>query len=444
MFNHISQYRFDILTLVKDPATRLLARELEWYTDENEVILGVVFLDLSDRDFAFVILGRDQNSIFRWIDGNSNYPTVTAARDGLHNHMRAKLISGDNIFPQDDETRRRKNALLEPIVDEDRLHPYFNKLINEDGYSPACEAIKEVAFVYNDLDGNFIEQFQTTGFDSRIWELYLFSTLHELGFRISDEHAVPDFFIEKFGHEIAVEAVTVNPSQVRDEPDFPDDTDRIRELVENFMPIKYGSALYTKLQKKYWEKDNVAGKPLIFAIHDFHQPASMIWSFTALPMYLYGYRHGHERDPQGNLIIVPEKIEHHEWEDKKVPSGFFFLEGAENISAVLFSNSATISKFNRMGYLAGYGDREKIMTRIGTCYQHDPNADKPVRFKVDIDDEYTEEWAEGLSMYHNPRAVNPIDPKYFPEIAHHFFDEGNIVSDIPHFHPFESVTIIPK
>jgi len=59
------------------------------------------------------------------------------ARKALHNHMRAKLICGDNVFPQDDETRTRNNALLEPIVEEEKLHLYFKRLIEEDGYRPS-------------------------------------------------------------------------------------------------------------------------------------------------------------------------------------------------------------------------------------------------------------------------------------------------------------------
>ena len=110
----INQYRFDILSLIKEPISRLLAKELEWYSDENEIVLGVVFLDLTDRDYAFVILGRDQNSIFRWIDGICSFPTIEEARESLHNHMHAKLISGDNIFPQDDVTRSKKMRYLIP------------------------------------------------------------------------------------------------------------------------------------------------------------------------------------------------------------------------------------------------------------------------------------------------------------------------------------------
>jgi hypothetical protein len=54
------------------------------------------------------------------------------------------------------------------------------------------------------------------------------------------------------------------------------------------MPIKFGSALLSKLNKSYWEKSHVQNHPLIFAIHDYHNDDSMIWSRTALVNYLYG------------------------------------------------------------------------------------------------------------------------------------------------------------
>lgn len=46
------------------------------------------------------------------------------------------------------------------------------------------------------------------------------------------------------------------------------------------------------------------------------------------------------------------RVDVHRWGPKEIPAGFFRLPGAENISAVIFNNSATISKFNRMGLLA--------------------------------------------------------------------------------------------
>ena len=46
---------------------------------------------------------------------------------------------------------------------------------------------------YDDADGNLVEQFQTTGFDARMWELYLFAVLTEANVVVARPHAAPDF-----------------------------------------------------------------------------------------------------------------------------------------------------------------------------------------------------------------------------------------------------------
>ncbi|MFA4839875.1 MAG: glycosaminoglycan attachment protein, partial [Candidatus Neomarinimicrobiota bacterium] len=60
---------------------------------------------------------------------------------------------------------------------------------------------------------------------------------------------------------------------------------------ENAMPIRFGSPLYSKLQKRYWDLPHVTGHPLVFAIADFHDDQSMLWSSTSLIDYLYGFRY---------------------------------------------------------------------------------------------------------------------------------------------------------
>lgn len=35
---------------------------------------------------------------------------------------------------------------------------------------------------YEDVDGNFVEQFQSSAFDARLWELYLYAMFVELGY----------------------------------------------------------------------------------------------------------------------------------------------------------------------------------------------------------------------------------------------------------------------
>ncbi len=46
---------------------------------------------------------------------------------------------------------------------------------------------------YEDVDGNFVEQFQTSAFDARIWELYLFAVLDEAGYLVDRRYPTPDF-----------------------------------------------------------------------------------------------------------------------------------------------------------------------------------------------------------------------------------------------------------
>ena len=102
-----------------------------------------------------------------------------------------------------------------------------------------------------DLDGNFVEQFQTTGFNSRLWELYLFATFVEMEYHIEHSHAAPDFACRGILGEFTVEATTVNPSRDQDGSVRPrpprDSPEQQRAFLHEYMPIKFGNALTSKL-----------------------------------------------------------------------------------------------------------------------------------------------------------------------------------------------------
>src|SRR5437763_13122243 len=80
------------------------------------------------------------------------------------------------------------------------------------GFAPARAMIREVWEEFVDRDGNFIEQFQTTGFDARTWELFLFAYLLDAGFSIDKSYSSPDFVCEKHGLPVVAEATTANPT----------------------------------------------------------------------------------------------------------------------------------------------------------------------------------------------------------------------------------------
>lgn len=311
--------------------------------------------------------------------------------------------------------------------------------------------LAEIAATFTDKDGNFVKDFQTTGFDSRLWELYLHAYLRSDGFVLDETKAVPDYIATKAGRTVFIEAVTVNPTDAKAANQAESAAigltgwDLFSYRMQNVYPIKFGSPLFSKVKKRYWEQEHVTGRPFILAIEDFHDAGSMVWTGSALELYLYGQNYDWYREVNGEFVVVPEAISTHQHGSKKIPSGFFRQPDSEHISAVLFSNSATITKFNRLGFLTGYRPEGLTMLRAGACYNHEPHATEPLPFMYVVGEPSApvETWAEGLSMFHNPKALVPVPRELFPNIAHHSLDERNRMrSVIPKFHPYGSVTQI--
>jgi len=69
------------------------------------------------------------------------------------------------------------------------------------------------------------------------------------------------------------------------------------------------------------------------------------------------------------------------------PKGYrsaFSIYQMQNISAVISSREATISKFNRIGLKAAFGSPRVRMIRAGKRYGHDPNRAEPEEFAVEV------------------------------------------------------------
>lgn len=430
------------IMFTRRPFIHFIAEELEYYSNEDESLLGLVLLDRIDGDFVFQILARDEVNHFRTFEVETSIESLTETRDRLISRMR--WLTQQEIKKVDQGGTKKGVNLFVDLIAESQQHPYYKLLKNHVGQLAAKHLLLEIEKFYHDIDGNFIEQFQSlNGFDSRLWEIYLFCFLTEELFEINRTHGRPDFIITKGEMEIAVEAVVV--SRKKETPPFSLRAHRTKEETreenKNNMPLRFSSALDSKLKKEYWKLPQVVGKPLIIAIADFHEDFSMTWSFPALLELLYGFKHSHYYDQQGKLIINPIKVEGYQKPSGvSIPSGFFFQPNAEHISAVLSSSTATLSKFNRIGKQSGFGDDRCILIREGACHDHDPNASMPRHFIYTVDTTCFETWGEGTSIYHNPRAMHPIDSKLFPSVAHHRFEAGQIVSITPDFHPYFSIT----
>lgn len=203
----------------------------------------------------------------------------------------------------------------------------------------------------------------------------------------------------------------------------------LADYHRNYLPTKFSGPLVTKLGKRYWDKLYIADRPIIFAIADFHCPDSMGRSQNSLADYLYGQRCERVYDGLGRLRISSQPVSEHIWRGKIVPSGFFALPDAENISAVISNGEETIMKFNRMGLRAGFGSKRVQMRASGKrCIGH-PAEVAPERFDLNVvSPDHQELWIDGLHVYHNPSALRPLDVRLFGDATHHRWLNGTLNS----------------
>jgi hypothetical protein len=341
-------------------------------------------------------------------------------------------------------------ALFTPMVPAERLNAHFKRLRDDPSQEPARLMMDEVFQGFEDPDGNFREQFQTTGFDSRIFELYVFAYLSRSGFDVRRDQGSPDFMATQGGLTVGIEATTVGPTATANQASpghasaSPTLTpEQLREKLENELPIKFGSPLFSKLRRQYWTLDHCKGRPLIFAIEAFHENRSLRYTSSSLSTYLYGLKQLATWTEDGQLVPQVEHVGSHTSGAKVIPSNFFGQPEARHVSAVMFTNSGTVPKFGRMGYQAGYHRGRVSMKRVGTCYDHDPNSATPVEFSYDVEEPPTPEtWGQGLEILHNPNALHPIPLDFFPEAAQLYMKDGAIASLTPAFHPFNSTTMV--
>jgi hypothetical protein len=335
---------------------------------------------------------------------------------------------------------------FEPVVPLNRQHEHFRTVRDHWAYAPARALIRDLAHDFVDPDGNFIEQFQSTGFDARTWELFLFAFLRACGALVTRDHQQPDLQVALNGVELFLEAVTVNPS-AKYPPPLASEHDTFSETLKHqhgAHAIKIASTLFSKLQADYGSLPHLQERPFVIAVENFGDSASIFRGSASLWQYLYGIRGFWYYDAHGQLRISETRVERHAHREKEIPSGFFNQPAAEVVSAVLFGNTGTMPKFNRMAVLNGYERPVGLrMLRKGTCYRHDANAAEPVTFAFEVGDPEApvETWGEGLELFHNPRAANPLPYRLLP-IAHHYYEDGRMRSFLPDFHPFGSITVI--
>lgn len=430
LIKKITLSRFNALaTYARNPAVKSHSQEQEWFETFDGKVLGLLLLDTIDNDYAGLIFSRDGNKRYRFISMTSFGNSDTKVRKELLNKIRELHPNAEEHGIQGDENKKNMDFFV--TLDKKNIHPDYFLLKDSLLYSGAKNIIEPLMRWYIDIDGNFVEQFQTTGFNQRIWELLIFCIFTENDCIFNTSYNTPDFnarFIKGFlSTEFSIEATTINPPiDAKGNPIALPKVDRsnieeYKNLLVNYFPTRYSGPLLAKLKKKYWEQEHVSGKPFAIAIADCQFKGAGNLSYEALPLYLYGFQQIPQRSGRSKRI----NIDFHIWGTKQVPSGFFNFPESENISAIIFSPSSDIDKFNRMGLQNGFNSTKYKIKRIYKSLNCNSSQIEEAK-RIIPSKNYTERWDEGLIIYHNPNALHPFPDFILPNATHYKVINGEI------------------
>jgi hypothetical protein len=317
----------------------------------------------------------------------------------------------------------RALKLFEPQVPPEKMGRVFKTLLDLH-VSPTRDELEEAYSRFTDVDGDFVTKFQTDALDARLFELFLFVLFEELGFERDVTHQRPDFVLSREGFSLCVEAVTANPPQDASRTAPPAD-EGFEEMVTRILKAasekqqailagevrnRLGRPMLSKLKKKYWNLPHVAERPLVIAAQDFHGEGSLLLLGQPLGDFLY-----------------PD---------------FFRRAGAEHVSAVMFVNSATASKFGRMRLQrATKAYPTVLMHRVGWYYPATVEGTSLALFNYWVGDPaWPESWLQGVTLFHNPDALQPLDRSVFRGAKQYLWDHGQLEIELPAFHPEASTT----
>ena len=318
-----------------------------------------------------------------------------------------------------ESTTRSSPQLFKAVVDESRQHPAFREIATSDARVGTRTLMQHTFELWDSPDRHFVREFQTEGFDARVFELYLAATLNNLGWDVTTESGRPDYRCLGDGLEFYVEAATAHSPGNPVTPTSPGEyfeelaasTDNVDEVA-----VRFGSVLRSKSMMAYQDLPHVAGKPIVIAVQGFFGAGALFHNEFPLVRYLYD-RALTEIDESGVISPTNAAVGFHIGDTKTIESGWFNNPESAYISAVMWSNSGTVAKFNRMAVGLGLGAPGWEIYRVGLELDPRPGATRPASFCERVEPGGEERWEEGLVVMHNPHAKVPLPLSAFEGVT---------------------------
>lgn len=289
--------------------------------------------------------------------------------------------------------------LFSVLVSEERLHPNFRKLLEDDS-EDVREVIQSWSSGFQDRDGKFVKEFQTT-FNSSFWEIYLFAVLKSLNLEVDGHHHAPDFVVKD--KPVVLEA-TIASHAADGVPEWEKTVEGVTEMdihrSQTNAVVRASNAFHSKSRKyldRYQMLEHVEGKSFVIAIANFGTEDFFMLGDVAMQWLLY------DVDARGDVKKT---------NGASVPLGLFNDDRFFHISAVVYSSTATWGKARALGD----GDDASIFQAIRV-----KENTTPIRVAAKKS-EYHESLTDGLRLFLNPYAESPLDVSCISDPGIRIFD----------------------
>lgn len=284
--------------------------------------------------------------------------------------------------------------LFTPIAPTDKLHPNFTATLKPES-SSVRKVLDEWASGFIDRDGKFVYEFQTT-YNSSFWELYLFALTKELKLDVDLSYSSPDFVCPS--KHLVIEA-TIASHSANDTPEWQKDALQLSkaDLFDMYArsAIRLSNAFHSKVQKyrdKYRQLEHVKNSSFIIAISNYSRADFIGHGDVPMQWLLYDtFDLGKLKKDNGAEIDL----------------GIFKSDKYSEVSAIIYSAVATFGKARALSDDNGLYLFNAI--RIKNNFD--------IEIIAEPKEKYKETLCDGLRLFINPYAKNPIQISDFDNIG---------------------------